>query len=164
MSAYIQLATPMTDRECLVDALADMGFGRSMVEVHAQPVPLVGFGGAAREQRAHIVIRRQHIGSALNDLGFVQTPTGFRLIVRDYDQARFGSSWLARLSERYDVHRSEKERRLAEEQRRAAEEERRRLVEATRKTVIEKAKNSGYRIEERVEQGCIRLVLSKRIY
>lgn len=164
MSAYLQLATPMTDSDCLADALADMGFGGSMVEVHAQPVPLVGYEGAAREQRAHIVIRRQHIGNASNDVGFVQTPTGFRLIVSGYDQARFGSSWLARLSERYDVHRSEKERRLVEEQRRAAEEERRRLVEATRQAVIEKAKNSGYRIEERVEQGSIRLVLSKRVY
>lgn len=164
MSAYLQLATPMTDAECLVDALADVGFARSMVEIHEQAVALVGYEGAAREQQAHIIIRRQHIGSASNDVGFVRTPTGFRLIVSAYDQARFGSSWLARLSARYEVHRNEKERRLAEEQRRAAEEERRRLVEATRQAVIEKAKSSGYRIEERVEQGCVRLVLSKRVY
>lgn len=164
MSAYLQLATPMTDVECLLDALADLGVEPSKVEVHEEAVALVGYEGAAREQRAHIIIRRQHIGSASNDVGFVRTPTGFRLIVSGYDQTRFGAAWLARLSSRYEVHQTEKERRLAEEQRRGAEEERRRLVEATRQAVIEKAKSSGYRIEERVEQGCIRLVLSKRVY
>lgn len=164
MSAYINLATPMTDTECLLDALADLGFARSAVEVHEQAAALVGFEGSAREQHAHIVVRRQHIGSASNDLGFVRSPTGYRLIVSSYDRARFGQAWLSRLSERYEVHRTEKDRRLAEEQRRAAEEERRRLVEAMRHAVIEKAKSSGYRIEERVEQGRIRLVLSKRVY
>jgi hypothetical protein len=154
----------MTDAECLLDALADLGFEPSKVEVHEQAVALVGYEGAAREQRAHIIIRRQHIGSASNDVGFVRTPTGLRLIVSGYDQSRFGATWLARLSSRYEAHQTEKERRLAEEQRRVAEEERRRLVEATRQAVIEKAKSSGYRIEERVEQGRIRLVLSKRVY
>jgi hypothetical protein len=164
MSAYLQLATPMTDAECLVDALADVGFARSVVEIHEQAVALVGYEGTARAQQAHIIIRRHHIGNASNDVGFVRTPTGFRLIVSGYDQSRFGSAWLARLSDRYEIHRMEKDRRMAEAQRRVAEEERRRLVEATRLAVIEKAKNSGYRIVERVEQGCVRLVLSKRVY
>jgi hypothetical protein len=164
MSAYLQLSTPMTDTECLLDALADLGFERSMVEVHQQAVALVGYEGAAREQQAHIIIRRQRIGSASNDVGFVRTPTGLRLIVSGYDQSRFGSAWLARLSGRYEVHQIEKSRRMVEEQRLAAEEERRRLVEATRQAVIEKAKSSGYRIEEHIEQGRIRLVLSKRNY
>lgn len=164
MSAYLQLATPMTDAECLVDALADVGFARSMVEIHEQAVALDGYEGAAREQHAHIIIRRQHVGSGSNDVGFVRTPTGFRLIVSGYDQSRFGSNWLARLSDRYEIHRMEKDRRMAEAQRRAAEEERRRVVEATRSAVIEKAKSRGYRIKERVEQGCVRLVLSKRVY
>jgi len=164
MSAYLQVATPMTDTECLLDALADVGFAPSTVEVHQQAVALVGYEGTTREQQAHVIIRRQHIGSASNDVGFVRTPTGFRLIVSGYDQSRFGTAWLARLSSRYEVHHGEKSRRMAEEQRLAAEEERRRLVEATRQAVIEKAKSSGYRIEERVERGSIRLVLSKRIY
>lgn len=164
MSAYIQLATPMTDVECLVDAIADVGFARAVVEVHEEAVSLVGYEGAARVQHAHVIIRRQHIGSASNDIGFVRTPTGLRLIVSDFDRTRFDAMWLARLSEQYELHRKEKELQRAEEQRLAAEEERRRLVEATRQAVIEKAKSSGYRIEERVEHGCIRLVLLKRKY
>jgi hypothetical protein len=59
MSAYITLMTPMTDQECLLAALADVGFVRAKVEVHDSPVPLVGYEGASRAQTAHLVIRRQ---------------------------------------------------------------------------------------------------------
>lgn len=164
MSAYIQLATPMTDRECLLDALADVGFRRDAVEVHETGQALVGYEGLQRSQSANIIIRRAHLGSASNDLGFVSTPTGFRLIVGDYDRARFGPSWLAKLNQRYEHHHNEKTQRLAEEQRRVEEEERRRLVEAQRQAVVDAAKRQGYRVEERHEQGRIRLVLSKRVY
>ena len=102
MSAYITLMTPMTDQECLLAALADVGFVHSKVEVHDSPVPLVGYEGASRAQTAHLVIRRQYVGSASNDLGFLATPTGFQAIVSDYDQQRYGASWLAQVSERIE--------------------------------------------------------------
>ena len=41
MSAYITSMTPMTDEECLLAALAELGFDRSKVEVHANPVALL---------------------------------------------------------------------------------------------------------------------------
>ena len=164
MSAYITLATPMTDAECVLDALADLGFDRSSVEVHAEARAMVGYEGTSRQQVANIIIRKKHIGTSSNDMGFANTATGFRLIVSDFDRGRFGQAWLSKLNARYDHHRGERERLLAEKQRLAAEEERRRLVEAQRSAVIEAAKKQGYRIEERQEQGCIRLVLSKRVY
>jgi hypothetical protein len=67
MSAYIRFATPMLDQECLIAALADMGFGQDRVEVHGAPVPLIGHEGDVREQRAEIVIRRKYVGVASND-------------------------------------------------------------------------------------------------
>lgn len=164
MSAYIQLSTPMTDTGCLVGALADVGFSGSSVEVHDEAVPLIGFEGFARARSAHIVVRRRHLGAASNDLGFEQSPTGYQLIVSDSDRLQFGAAWLSRLTERYEIHRAEKDRRIADEERRAAAEERRRVVEATRVSVIEQAKSRGYRVEERMEDGRIRLILSKRVY
>jgi len=94
VSAYITLATPMVDQECLLNALSDLGFPADRVEVHNTAVPLVGFEGGHRLQQAHVVIRRHHVGNASNDIGFERTSTGFRAHVSDYDRRRFTSTWM----------------------------------------------------------------------
>lgn len=164
MSAYISLPTPMVDEECLVAALADVGFDRSKIEIHEDPVALVGYEGDRRTQRASIVIRRQHIGSASNDVGFLATPTGYQAFVSGYDHPRFGPRWLSELHQRYQARWTAKEAALAAEERRRVEEERQRLVEAQRLAVHEKARKLGYRVEETREGDSIRLVLVKRTY
>jgi len=164
MSAYITLSTPMIDQECLLDALADLGFGAGKVEVHAQPVPLVGYEGWQRQQLAEIVIRRGHVGQASNDIGFLRTPTGFSAIMSDYDRRRFDATWLKELHGRYQYHLEQKHARLAEEERQRLAEERRKLVEAQRQAIIERARKMGYRVEEKREGDRLRLVLMKRVY
>ncbi len=164
MSAYITLMTPMTDQECLLAALADLGFDNNKVEVHAEAVNLVGYGGDRRAQTANIVIRRQHVGTASNDVGFLATATGFQAFVSGYDHPRFGSAWLAQLATRYQSHWTTKKERLAAEERRRLEEERNQLVEAQRKAVHQRAKKMGYRVKETREGETIRLVLVKRTY
>jgi len=159
MSAYIRLATPMTSVECLLDALADVGCTPVVAQVTGQS----GTRTRASSDKSGAtcqVINLDLTGTA----SFVWAPTGYRLEAREAAASKFGQSWLKNVTERYDFHRAAKEQRLAEEQRLAAEEERRRLVEAQRHAVIEAAKKQGYRIEERQEHGCIRLVLSKRVY
>lgn len=164
MSAYITLLTPMIDEECLLAALADLGFARTRVEVHATPVALVGFAADARDQTAHVVIRREHVGASSNDIGFLATPTGYRLFVSGFDRPRFGADWLARLTERYEQHSAAKQQRIAEEERMRLEEARRRLVEAQRAAVHEKAKKMGYQVKETREGDTLRLVLIRRTY
>ena len=164
MSAYITLMTPMTDRECLLAALADLGLDRTKVEVHDTPVNLVGYVGDRRVQVAHIVVRRQHLGRASNDLGFLATDTGYQALVSDYDHPRFGKNWLAQLGARYQEHWEAKAKRLAAEERRRVEEERKRLVEVQRQAVYQRAKKMGYRVKETREGESIRLVLVKRTY
>ncbi len=164
MSAYITLMTPMTDQECLLAALADLGFDSSKLEVHAAPVNLVGYTGDRRAQTANIVIRRQHVGMASNDVGFLATATGYQAFVSGYDHPRFGSGWLSQLGNRYQTHWTAKQERLAAEERRRLEEERQKLVEAQRKAVHERAKKMGYQVKETREGETIRLVLVKRTY
>ena len=164
MCAYITLMTPMTDQECLLAALADVGFVRAKVEVHDSPVPLVGYEGASRAQTAHLVIRRKHDGSLSNDLGFLATPTGFQAILDTDDQPRYGKSWLAQVNQHYLRHSAAKMERLAAEDRRRMEEERKRLVEVQRVAVHEKAKKLGYQIKESRQGETVRLVLIKRTY
>ncbi len=164
MSAYITLATPMTDQQCLLDALADLGFGPDKVEVHADATQLVGYVGDRRQQRAHVVIRRRFVGTASNDVGFELTSTGYRAHVSGFDHPRYGTGWLSKLSARYQEHHAAKLARLAEEERRRLEEERRKLVEAQRQAVHAKARKMGYRVKETREGDSLRLVLVKRVY
>ena len=164
MSAYITLATPMTDQKCLLDALLDLGFSADQVEVHPEGTALVGYMGDRRQQKAHVVIRRNNVGAASNDIGFERTPTGFRAHVSNYDHPRYGGGWLSRLTESYDKHHRQKLARLAEIERLRLEEEQRQLVEAQRQTVHEKARKMGYRVQEKREGNKLRLVLVKRVY
>lgn len=164
MSAYLTLATPMTDRACLLAALADLGFGAERIEVHPTPVALVGYRGERRSQKAEIVIRRQHVGSASNDIGFESTATGYRAHISDYDRGRYGAGWLTKLDAAYRRHDEVRRARLAEEERRRLEAERLALIEAQRQAIRAKAKAMGYRVTEKREQGALRLVLVRRSY
>lgn len=164
MSAYMTLMTPMTDRACLLAALADLGFDASKVEVHEEPVHLRGFMGEARAQVADVVIRRQHVGGSSNDVGFVRTSTGYQAVVSSYDQGRYGERWLNALHGRYLVHLRAQEERAAAEERRRLEEARQKLVEAQRQAVHARAKKMGYRVQEKREGEVIRMVLVRRSY
>lgn len=164
MSAYVALLTPMTDQECLLAALADLGFDATKVEVYAIPVNLVGYQGDRREQTANIVIRRQHIGMYSNDLGFLASAMGFQAFVSGYDHPRFGTGWLTQLNSQYQSHWRAKQEVIAAEERRRMEEERKRLVEAQRQTVLDRAKTMGYHVKETREGETIRMVLVKRAY
>lgn len=160
MSAYITLMTPMTDQECLLASLVDLDLTREQIEVHAEPVALVGYGMAPT---ANIVIRRRHLGAAASDIGFLATATGYHAHLTN-DHPQYGAAWLRQLHERYVHHGAVKQARLAEAERRRLEEERRQLVEAQRAQVLAKAKQLGYQVKETREGDTVRLTLLKRTY
>ncbi len=100
MSHYTVLETRITEAETLIEALADLGFAH--VEVHATAQPLVGWLGDRRENRAEIIIRREYLGGASNDLGFARRPDGrFEALISDYDRSTYDEAWLGRLTQRY---------------------------------------------------------------
>jgi len=107
MSAYHEYETQFNDRESLIGALMDMGLEP---EVYDTPVPLVGYEGSARKQKAEIVIRREQLGRLSNDLGFALQPDGtYRMIVSDYDERTvFGPKRVAELKLRYGERRAMK--------------------------------------------------------
>ena len=71
------------DRRLLLAALADLGYNE--VE-EGEALALYGYQGDRRAETAEIVVRRRHVGSASNDLGFAQTPQGFVPVISEYDQ------------------------------------------------------------------------------
>lgn len=64
-------------------SLAELGFAE--VE-EGEDLPLYGYHGDRRSDTAALVVRRHHIGSASNDLGFARTADGYFPIISEYDK------------------------------------------------------------------------------
>lgn len=76
------METEFQDKECLLDALKDMGYTPT---VHKTAKQLEGYRGKQREQRAHIIIPRKQVGGASNDVGFEKVDGNYRTHASAYD-------------------------------------------------------------------------------
>ena len=89
------------DLGLLKAALGDLGFNN--VEEGDQ-LPLYGYRGDQRPERAELVVRRQFLTSASNDLGFQKTKDGYVPIVSEYDtRVLLEGQFLARLRTAYNL-------------------------------------------------------------
>lgn len=71
-------------RELLLKALAELGYSEAQIE-EGDALPLYGYRGDRREETAEIVIRRKHLTTASNDLGFRRTDAGYVVVISQYD-------------------------------------------------------------------------------
>lgn len=86
MSHYTLVETEFKDKECLVKALGKVGY--SEVEIHdGEGKNLYGYRGDMRPEKANVIVRREHVGRAANDLGFVWNhgKRCFTAIISEYD-------------------------------------------------------------------------------
>jgi hypothetical protein len=106
MSHYVECKPGFKDREALIEALVAVGFDRSQIEVHQEMVVLYGYRGDERPQRAHVVIRREHVGPAANDVGWERMPDGtYRAWISEYDgRHRFNPEMQNRIKQEYAYH------------------------------------------------------------
>lgn len=105
MSHFTSLKTKIVDQDALLAALSDLGFGTAKVQVHEDPVPLQGYLGDTRRQRAHVIIPKQYVGKVSNDIGFERCTEGFyRTWISEFDRLHYNESWLAELTRRYAYH------------------------------------------------------------
>ena len=103
MSHFTVLKTKFVDAGALVKALADLGFKK--VESHKTAQPLYGYLGDRRADTAEIIIRRNYVGQASNDLGFRLSEDGsYTAVISEFDRASYNEPWLNRLSHRYAYH------------------------------------------------------------
>jgi hypothetical protein len=103
MSHFTKIRTQITDRDALVQGLADVGYGQ--VEVHDAPQALYGYQGDQRAQTAEVVVRRKYVGPVSNDIGFKYQPDGTYLaIISEFDRDQHDEEWLGRLTQRYAYH------------------------------------------------------------
>ena len=103
MSHFVQCQTEFRDPKALVAALVECGFEKNQIEVHQDAVPLYGYKGDVRPQKAHIVIRRQHVGQAANDVGWeLQADGTYCAWISEYDRRhRFNESMQNRVKQEY---------------------------------------------------------------
>ena len=74
--------------------------------MHDEAVNLIGFHGDTRPEKANVIVRRKHIGTAANDLGFVRESDGtYSAIVSDYDRHKHGAEWMTGLKKAYTEKR-----------------------------------------------------------
>ncbi len=99
MSHFSNIRTRIVDRDALVSALEDLGYSPTVYDV---PVPLEGYRGDARDQRAHVVVPRRQVGRLSNDLGFERDDDGtFRAWISDYDSRKHNAKWMNQLTQKY---------------------------------------------------------------
>ena len=72
-----------------------------------------GYQGDERPQKAHILIRRQHVGTAANDVGWERQPDGsYRAWISEYDgQHRFNQQMQNRIKQEYAYQVIERQQR-----------------------------------------------------
>ena len=100
MSKYEELATVLTEERYLVEALEQLGY---KPEVNKGGATLYGYLGDERPEKAQVIVRRQQLNSASNDIGFARDAHGqFRAVVSDYDRGiGFDQGWLGRVAQAY---------------------------------------------------------------
>lgn len=103
MSHFTCIKTQIKHQDALIQALADVGFNN--VEVHETAQHLYGYQGDIRPQTAEVIIRREYIGLASNDIGFKRQEDGqFEAMISEYDCYQYSQEWLNRLTQRYGHH------------------------------------------------------------
>jgi hypothetical protein len=123
MSHFVECQTQFRDPQALVAALVECGFAAEQIEVHDQAVPLYVYQGDVRPQQAHIVIRRQHVGTGANDVGWEKQADGtYRAWISEFDAgsgqyrnrqevARFNPAMQNRIKQEYAyqvIHRQQR--------------------------------------------------------
>ena len=107
MSKYMTFTdTGFKNRECLLQALAECGYG---VVEEGEALSLYGYQGDRRPETAQIVVRRKFIGAASNDLGFQKTENGYVPVISEYDRSfMMQGRFLTALRTNYNLKSTEK--------------------------------------------------------
>ena len=88
MSAYKRIKCKIVNKECLLEALKDLGL---VSNVYENPVALHGYTGALRNNKAEIVVLKAQLNKnftgASNDLGFTwnENENAYDMICSEYD-------------------------------------------------------------------------------
>lgn len=81
-----------------------------MFEEHKEAQHLTGYVGDKRKQKAHIIVRRKHVGSGANDVGFLQKEDGsYDMIISEFDKNTHhtqGDNFTNKMKQIYGKHKA----------------------------------------------------------
>jgi hypothetical protein len=107
LSHYTKLVTKIKNRNSLVKALQRAGFKQDQIEIHDNAQHLYGYHGDERPETANVILRRKHIGSASNDIGFKLNKNGtYEAIISDYDKHTYNDQWMKDLTTNYGIEQA----------------------------------------------------------
>ena len=80
-------------------------------EEHKVAQNLRGYIGDVRQQKANIIVRREHVGASANDVGFNKTASGkYELIISEFDRSgKTGKNFMERMRQLYAKHKTIKQ-------------------------------------------------------
>lgn len=146
---WIEKSVPMTDHECAVEALEEIGATILASNQNQIRVRINGQEWSMQRNHGRYTIRvNRRVGSNLdwmNNVGSV------------YEQAF--QRKLRRLRTEEETAQLESERAEIQAQREAFENQRLELIEQRKQEILEKAKTLGYRVKQTEQNGQIRMVL-----
>lgn len=108
ISEYTVVQVEYSDAECIKASLKELGY---TFEDHKTEQSLQGYRGDNRVQTANIIVRRKHVGSAANDVGFKRKANGkYELIISDYDRGgKTGTNFMQKMKQLYAKHKTLKQ-------------------------------------------------------
>ena len=147
---WTERSVPMTDHECAVEALEEIGATILASNDHQIRIRINGQEWAMRRQNGRYSIRYNRATQStslnwMNNLGTV------------YEQAV--QRKLRRLQIEEETAQLESEREKIRQEREAFENQRKELIEQRKQEILEKAKALGYRVKQTEQNGQIRMVL-----
>jgi hypothetical protein len=109
MSHYAKVQTRLIDpdriKEALCDVMTEYGITPDDIEMHGDAQTLIGYNGLSRNEKAHIIIRRKHLGRWMNDIGFVYNhDTGTYDGIIETTILNRDPNWHQKLTQRYAYH------------------------------------------------------------
>ena len=125
MSHFTQIETQFKNRERLVETLVELGVLLAHIEIHDEAQQLYTYDGAKSAYRwnvlqderfkdgdkAHVIVRRKHVGKSCNDLGFYLDESGESVgFVCDYATKKnychtvvYDADWMNNLKQKYAI-------------------------------------------------------------
>lgn len=141
MSQFATIRTRIKDKAILLKCLKDLGYPYE----EGNNLSLYGYMGDTRSETADIVIRRKHIGSASNDIGFKKVGSYYNLIISNFDQnASKGKQFM-------DLDKTA--RKIEQEMLEVEYAIKRKYAEEKIKKTMDGLKGKGYKLRSRTEKG-----------
>lgn len=149
---WTERSIPMTDHECAVEALEEVGATILASNQNQIRIRINGQEWAMQRNHGRYTIRfNRRAGHSLNWMNNVS---------QAYEKAV--QRKLRRLRTEEETAQLESERAAIQAQREAFENQRLELIEQRKQEILEKAKTLGYNVKQTEQNGQIRMVLVRR--